>query len=697
MNKGRFIPPLIAFIAGMVMLLFPLLRDFHVESASVATAVGTLLATWHFTRPSDTRAPSPWPMLVLTMAAFAAPIFVRAIIASCISLDGILFWATYPTSALLFGAAVGAFFRSWKIRRPWVPALLLLLWIALGVWLIEFFTLPQVRFFNHVWGHFPGPVYDEEVLFTHASIHFRFMTLLWSAVLWLLSLRPLREWAQWILFAVSVLLATSYLRMPDNAVITPRSYIQQVLGGEQRTNHFTIYYDTQAYSVSDIEKWAYLHELYRSHILETLELDPSAHMLHTESYLYRHVWQKKQLTGAKYTSYVPVWNRTDQTHIAKEALDGTLHHELVHVAAKAFGNKLINASWSFGLIEGLAVAVVPDISDVSTIDQIVAASPNRPDAETLEASLSVSGFYTGRGGVNYTTAGSFVRWLMREYPVSSIKEAYRSGSFSHYGVPFETLAGGWNAMLDSISVDTTDRQTTERIFGRLSLFEQDCPRRITPLYRAYDLSKNLLMEGDTLSSAEFATKAWQYEPENLRLWQDAARLWLMARKPDFVLAMDADSVALSPIKRIYHADAFFSKGDTVSARLVLAELSSDSLSAAFDRAIQRRMDPQWWGSWLAIQYASPRLWPSLDTASPQIIQAVISSGGMVGRVSIPYQVQRWLPTDDLDMNTLERISLQLRLLNRSTEAQWVLDQIRQENLREREAERLKLLHQLVRL
>jgi hypothetical protein len=677
------------------MLLFPLLRDLHVESASVATALGTFLATWLFSRPSDPRAPSPWPILVVTMAAFAAPIVVRALLASCVSIDGILFWITYPTSALLFGAAVGTFFRSWNIRRPWLPAFLLLLWIALGVWLIEFFTLPQVRFFNHVWGHFPGPVYDEEVLFTHASIHFRLITILWAAVLWLLSQRPLREWARWILFAAVILLVTTYLRLPDNAVVTPRTHIQKVLGGEYTSNHFTIYYDTRAYSSDDIEKWVLLHELYRSHILEVLELDPSTHMLHTESYLYRHVWQKKQLTGAKYTSYVPVWNSTNQTHIAKEALEGTLHHELVHVAAKAFGNRIINASWSFGLIEGLAVAVVPDISDASTIDQMVAASPDRPNAETLQSSLSFTSFYTGRGGVNYTTSGSFVRWLMREYPVSYMKEAYRTGSFNHYGVPFESLVHGWNAMLDSILVDTTDRQTTERVFGRLSLFELDCPRQLTPLYKAYDRSKNLLMEGDTLSAAEFATNAWLFEPTNMRLWQEAARLWIMAGKPERLLAMDEDSMNILPAKKIYHADAHVIKQDSIMARQVLTDVSSESLSTSLAIAVQRRMNGDWWKQWLAIQYKTPLHWPKLDKATAPIIQAAISNGGLVGRVDIPYQVQEWLPTAELDMNTLERLSLQLRLLNRSSEARWVFGQIRQENLRDRELERLDLLHKLI--
>lgn len=693
---GRFIPPLAAFIAGAGMLLFPLVRDLHVESASVATALGTLLATWYFVRPPHPCSPSPWSMLFLTMAAFAAPILARAALASCLSLDGILFWAIYPTSALLFGGAIGAFFRSWKIRRPWVPAAMLIMWIAIGVWLIEFFTLPQVRYFNHVWGHFPGPVYDDEVLFTRASVHFRFITLLWASALWILSKRPLRDWAQWILFATAILLVTAYLRLPDHAIVTPRNHIQKVLGGEYRSTHFTIYYDTLGYNRIDIEKWAHLHERYRYHILETLELDPSIHALQTESYLYRHVWQKKQLTGAKYTSYVPVWNRIDQMHIAREALEGTLHHELVHVAAKAFGNQIINASWSFGLIEGLAVAVVPDISDISTIDQIVAASPNRPDAETLEAALSLASFYTGRGGVNYTTAGSFVRWLMREYPVSDIKEAYRTGSFSHYSVPFEQLVGGWNAMLDSISIDTTDRQTNERIFGRLSLFERDCPRLVTPLYRAFDLSKKLLLEGDTLSAAEFATKAWLYEPENVSLWQDAARLWLMADEPDRLLAVDVDSVTLLPIKRMYRADAFFTKGDTLSAQMVLAELTSDSMSSAMNRAIQRRMLPEGWKSWLAIQYASPMHWPDLNHSDAQIIQLLVSNGGLVGRVGIPFQVQGWLPIDNLNFNTLERLSLQLRLLNRSPEALWVLNQIPHQNLRDRERERLDLLHVLVR-
>src|SRR5690606_3555442 len=186
---------------------------------------------------------------------------------------------------------------------------------------------------------------------------------------------------------------------------------------------------------------------------------------------------------------------------------GTLHHELVHVAAKSFGNTLINASWSIGLVEGLAVAVSPDVSSSSTIDQIVAASDNVPDAGLLEASLSINGFYTGRGSVNYTTTGSFVRWLLREYPVDYLKEAYRSSRFDVYPLPFDQLVSGWKSMLDTISVDTTDRAISSRLFGRLSLFEADCPRLVTAMYKEYDLSLKAMLDQDTLQSALHMAKA----------------------------------------------------------------------------------------------------------------------------------------------------------------------------------------------
>jgi hypothetical protein len=691
MDKGRLILPLIAFAIGLVMLAVPLLRDVHVESAMVTTTLGCLLASCYFLRPHDTKGLSALLRIIALAGLVFVPLFVVNIIKGCITSDGLLFWLIYPVTGICFGSAVGTLVRSLNLRAPTLVLVGILIWLGLGVWLIEFFTLPQVRFYNHIWGSFPGPIYDEEVLFTAADTHFRLITMLWAASMWLFTIRKTKIWAPWLLLASVAMLVLSYTQIVQKGIITPNYHIQQKLGGHFQTEHFTIYYDTLGYSIYEIEQWALLHEAYRAHIIETLELDIDADMLHTESYLYRHVWQKKELTGAKYTSYVPVWNSIDQTHIAKEALEGTLHHELVHVAAKAFGNTLINASWSIGLIEGLAVAVAPDVSSSSTIDQIVAASDNRPDASTLEASLSIKGFYTGRGGVNYTTTGSFVRWLMREYPVDYIKEAYRSSRFDTYPIPFDQLVSGWSSTLDTISVDTTDRAISSRLFGRLSLFESDCPRLVTAMYKAYDRSLMAMMDHDTLQSALYMAQALKHEPRNERLWQETAIRLLMAGDATSVLEMDVDSVTVISFKKLYYADAAWMLGDSTQARYHLESLAQDSVGLRFRGAIERRSTTKSWDNIVALQYSDISNWPDPKELDPVGLSNLINRAGMIPDKNLFVDIQTWLPVADLAFNELERVSIWMILQNRQEEARYLIGHLSSRSLRQRETERLDLL------
>jgi len=691
MDKGRLILPLIAIAIGLVMLAVPLLRDVHVESAMVTTTLGCLFASFYFLRPRETNGLSALSYILALAGLIFVPLFVVNAIKGCITPDGLLFWLIYPPTGICFGAAVGTLVRSLNLRAPSFVTVGILIWLGLGIWLIEFFTLPQVRFYNQIWGSFPGPIYDEEVLFTDADAHFRLITILWAACMWLFTIRNTKNWAPWLLLASVALLVLSYTQIVQKGIISPRYHLQQQLGGHFQTKHFSIYYDTLGYSSFEIEQWARLHEAYRAHIVETLELDGDVDMLHTESYLYRHVWQKKELTGAKYTSYVPVWNSTDQTHIAKEALEGTLHHELVHVAAKSFGNTLINASWSIGLIEGLAVAVAPDVSTSSTIDQIVAASDNRPDASTLEASLSIKGFYTGRGGVNYTTTGSFVRWLLHAYPVDYLKEAYRSSRFDVYPIPFDKLVSGWMATIDTISVDTTDRAISSRLFGRLSLFETDCPRLVTAMYKAYDLSLKAMMDQDTLQSALFMAQALKHDPRNERLWQETAIRLLKTGDAAAVLDMDADSVSVLLFKKLYRADAAWLMGDSIQARHHLGSIAQDTLGSRFRGAIERRESTQSWNNVVALQYADISRWPNPQELDPVSLATMINGSKMVPKRNLFTNIQSWLPINELAFNELETVSFWMILQNRRDEAQFLMDHLASRSHRQREMERLDLL------
>src|SRR5690625_4792496 len=143
------------------------------------------------------------------------------------------------------------------------------------------------------------------------------------------------------------------------------------------------------------------------------------------SYVSRDAAQKKSLTGAGRTSYVPVWISRDQTHIACEHLEQVLKHELVHVVAKQFAGRF-GASPAIGLVEGLAVAL--DSSRYRTpIDRLVAAREEWPDSEFMAQLLSPLGFYRQAGPVSYAVSGSFVRHLLEQYPAEHFREAYRTG------------------------------------------------------------------------------------------------------------------------------------------------------------------------------------------------------------------------------------------------------------------------------
>ncbi|MDZ7680912.1 MAG: hypothetical protein U5J63_04160 [Fodinibius sp.] len=422
---------LVPIVLGIALLVIPLVGDFHIESALLVSLVGCF---WAGIRACD----SPrsrgdfWDALQVVGYLFLVglPLLINALLTGCFSIHGLAFWLIFPLPSVYFGYALGRLFRLWDLpyRRILVVAILLV--VAVGIFLVELLTFPQVYFFNHVWGGWPGPIYDEVVEVNGSAVFFRSLTLLWALFFWQIPEMGRDRFAKWIVGFAAVAIAFSYMQLPGLGVISPRAYLQQVLGGTQTTEHFEIYYDTNHYSDYEVQLLARKHEFYYRQIANQLELPPRDSTNKIESYLYAHPWQKKELVGAKFTSYVPVWLRQDQLHIAKQQIDHSLKHELVHVMAKQFGNELFNASWSIGLIEGLAVAIDGGSSKTSTIDQIVVSEKPYPNAEQLQQSFSPLGFYGGRSGVNYVTSGSFVKFLMERYRIRDLKEAYRTGNIA---------------------------------------------------------------------------------------------------------------------------------------------------------------------------------------------------------------------------------------------------------------------------
>jgi hypothetical protein len=488
----RFRTFLIGFIIGLATLPIPLLRDFHWESAGIAALVAAFYAG---IAASSKTAETQHVIRDVTglLMGWAVPLIIFAFATNCMSFDGTAFWIFGPFPSMLLGCAIGRMIKHLNLTRRKSYVSLTLILIAITPTLIEFLTFPQLYFFNHVWSYWPGPIYDEIVHFDGRLILFRGITFFWIFILWSLPHFFDEKLYRWITLLSLLALMFSYLNTSSWGLIAPEQRLQSELGGMAETDHFRIFYTAGSVEPDTLTHWKALHEQHLQSITESLEIDISTYRSEKiHSYIYQDADQKKMLTGAGQTSYVPVWITQDQTHIAQNHLNRVLKHELVHIAGKQFGN-FFGASINIGLVEGLAVALAPERYR-STIDQLVAAREDWPDADELKRLFSPIGFYTAAGPVSYVISGSFVKHLIENYPVDNFREAYRTGNIEQAYAPltFEDLAAGWHSHLAGIELEEEDIRRSAALFRSPSIFDKPCPR----VDRQRELGEQLTMDGN---------------------------------------------------------------------------------------------------------------------------------------------------------------------------------------------------------
>lgn len=551
MKNKTYILPL---VIGCLILFIPLVRDFHFELALIVATIGCFWSGFKAASAHNDEDISRSLNILGLLVLFSVPSAIYASFWGCITLDGFLFWTLFTIPSAFLGAAIGKLVRASSLSHKKTITAAILLFIALGTLIIEFLTLPQVYFFNHVWGAWPGPIYDESVHVGWNLMIFRSITMLWVILLW--NVRSFRKGIEYQIkvgFSLIALLL-AYTSLDEYDISTPTQKLERTLSRHVETEHFDLFFDPNLYSEEEIQWYSNKHEFYFDEILEQLDMTwPEGRKI--KSFLYAHAWQKKELVGAKFTSYVPVWLEEDHLHIAKQQLDGVLKHELVHVMTKPFGNKLFHASWSIGMIEGLAVAIAPDRSDVSTIDQIVAAEDEYPSVDNIKSAFSFAGFYSGASSVSYTTTGSFVKYLYENYSLDLLKESYRTGNLSNYPVSTEVLVQQWHQHLSTIHIDALDQQVSEFIFGQRSLFEKSCPHVVTEPLRLWDNVSYLLEEKDTLQAYQELDKLISVSEANDFIKTEWLRASLMRGLTEQVIASVEESDTLLT-HQLLKADAF---------------------------------------------------------------------------------------------------------------------------------------------
>lgn len=612
---------LLPLLAGILLLPFPLLGDLHIESAMLAAVIGAFAGGWIGSSPSEHPDARRLVRLFGAVALAGLPLLTWSLFTGCFSIDGLSFWLLYPFPSVGFGFAAGRLIRHFPVSRPRLLCILFLTLLALGTFLTEFFTLPQIYFFNHVWGGWPGPLYDEVVEAGRGLLWYRGLTVAWSLLFWFLPSAERAASARWIVAVAGILLAVGYTQLTEMRIITPESHIRSELGGRHATEHFTLWYDRDRYSDFEVERTGAELEFYLQNMSRILELETPDETVHT--YLYAHPWQKKRLTGAKFTSYVPVWLERDQLHVARGQIEQSLRHELVHVLAKAFGNRLINASWSIGLVEGLAVALAPDRNSRSTVDQLVASQKPWPDAEEIRRVFSFTGFYGGRSAVNYHVSGSFVGFLLQRHPVSRFKEAYRTGDLDGpWPVPLDSLVAQWHRHLETVPVDEVAAARAEQVFGIPSLLETDCPHYQSPLSEALDRYAFRSAAQDTAAALIELDRALELSGNALTLKAEWAFRYLQADSVDRVIRRINSADRTVDLQLLY-SDALLLAGrpDRAESHVELARQYRDTLTTPSAlRAFAVRSDKWQWERYVDLTYRG--IYPpaaTLDSLLPRTL------------------------------------------------------------------------------
>ena len=603
MKKGlRFFLPV---LIGVTLLSVPLLRDLHFESALLAGSIGSFWAGLQSSSKKSQQDLSLSLEILGFLYLASVPLFIFSLLSGCLTFDGIAFWVLIPVPSVFLGTAIGRYVRKQNLPYAGILVFLTLLFISVGVLLIEFLLLPQVYFYNHIWGLWPGPIYDEAVYVTGSFLFFRFITLLWILLLWVLPHWNKSLKNKLVSGLIFILLSISYSNLHNVGIISPTGTIQQNLGGKYQTRHFNIYYDISSYTRSEIQYWATRHEFHFQQILSQLDINwPPNRKIH--SYLYAHAWQKKEITGAKFTSYVPIWLSQDQLHIAKQQLDPVLKHEMVHVISKQFGNTFFNGSWSIGLIEGLAEAIARDASSQSTLHQIVAAERPLPSADNMKSALSITGFYGTAGAISYTTAGSFVQYLLHNYPFDHFKQAYKTANIENtYPVSIDELVSGWHQTLKETELDSVDKQVSEFIFAQRSLFQKECPHSISNELKLWDEYNYLMASRDTSSAYRVLTDLYQTDSHNALVKAEWIRSKLNMGEPDTVIKSQIVSNSILNLNVLY-ADALFMSQGFEEASLYLGKFREDISSQParnFRYTLDLRMDSVQWAFFLNQRYS----------------------------------------------------------------------------------------------
>ena len=445
-------------------------------------------------------------------------------------------------TALLTGAVGHAIGVVTGPRRYLGAAIAQLALVVLAIAaLLRFYGAPPVFTYNAVLGYFPGNLYDENVKLTAALLWSRLEQLLWvSALVSVVAMRfdvprfrftlaPRPAGRRIGALVIALVCSAGALALRWNS--GPLGYaidaedIEDELGGRIETAHFIIHYDDTPDIREVIGLVAADHEFRYAQVTAQLGVQSATKI---RSFYFSNRDQKERLMGARDVEMAKPWRR--EIYLEHRGFPhSSLRHEIAHAVAAEFG------SWPFdvaasnlffanpGLIEGLAVAVDwPGRYDRMTPHESVRALQEMGKQPSIRQLLSLQ-FFSVSSATGYTTAGSFLKFLLDTHGAAPLRAVYRSaGNFeAAYGKPLAELERDWIAMVSKIPLSKAAVEASRERFRGTSVFSRPCPHAIAA---QRERAQEAYAEGDRDHSIKLMRDVCGHAPEEPRYRLDLAEV-----------------------------------------------------------------------------------------------------------------------------------------------------------------------------
>lgn len=576
-RRGTLLALGLGLLPAIAALFLPLAGIPGLESALLATATLVFLGgalgvaaarqerelarTGRLWKTSSTRSTlSAYAAALLLGLAFllvwAGAAFLKAAVASsCSPTLGLGWYLVLPLPTLALSAATGLLLGFLAPGRWQAGGLyLLVLAISLGTSLRPLWKGPQVFFYDHFFGHLPGPLYDELVRIEPQLGIFRLLTLAWAGLALggaILARRRFQAGTdgpllQPLALCTLALLAVHWGHGNRHELGFERSNasVEARLGGRLEGARCRLIYPRE---ISKTEAERLLLQCERR--MEELDEFFGTESGRVQVFLHRSPEEKARLVGASRTQFAKPW--LAQVHIDRRGFPHpVLDHELAHVVTSQLGRRPFGVAASFygllplpGLIEGAAVAADWPGGELSVHEQ-ARAMRDLGLAPDLPKILHAFGFWTQPAARAYTYAGSFIRWLIETKGAEAFATAYRSGDFeAAYGLPLASLTQEWEAHLDGLELSPEARALAEARFRRPSLFKESCARELASLR---DHARSLRSEGDAEGAAELYRRIAEAAPHDGGARLAEASAWFAAKEVEKLWSLASESEANSP-------------------------------------------------------------------------------------------------------------------------------------------------------